>query len=140
MWIKIVITEKRLNLCDIKHLNQTGKILVSFKLPIAFMISIIISTNHQERLKNISDDIKKTIGKIDYEIIDIFNPKRYSLCEAYNIGVEKSKYHYLCFVHDDVIFRTNNWGERLVDLFENDPQIGLVGVVEINSNPPIHLP
>lgn len=93
------------------------------------MISIIISTNHQERLKNISDDIKKTIGKIDYEIIDIFNPKRYSLCEAYNIGVEKSKYHYLCFVHDDVIFRTNNWGERLVDLFENDPQIGLVGVV-----------
>ncbi|MGC3976852.1 MAG: glycosyltransferase [Paludibacteraceae bacterium] len=93
------------------------------------MISIIVSTNNEIFLKNILENIHQTIGDIDYEIIDIFNPKKYSLCEAYNIGVERSKYHYLCFVHDDVVFRTNNWGERLVHLFENDHQIGLIGVV-----------
>jgi len=91
------------------------------------MISIIISTYKPLLLKKALTSIEETIG-VDYEIIAIENRNRYSICEAYNIGVSKAKYPYLCFVHEDVIFKTHNWGKRLISLMEDDSKIGLIGV------------
>jgi GT2 family glycosyltransferase len=91
------------------------------------MISIIVSTYKPDVFTLFSQNVQNTIGTIDYEIITIDNPGLMGLCEAYNLGSAKAKYPYLCFCHDDISFRTNNWGNILISLFENNKDIGLIG-------------
>ena len=91
------------------------------------MISVIISTQDSVLLHRISENIKETIG-VEFEIIAIENKAQYSICEAYNLGVTKSKYPFMCFVHEDVLFKTTNWGDRLTSIMKNDPTIGLIGI------------
>lgn len=92
------------------------------------MISIIVSTRKNEStLKTFTDNISETIG-VEFEFIIIENHAKYSLCEAYNIGIEKAKYNFFCFVHDDILFKTTNWGNRLISAMEADNSIGLIGV------------
>jgi GT2 family glycosyltransferase len=91
------------------------------------MISVIISTYKPVLFQRVSQNIKETIG-VEFEIVAIENDAKYSICEAYNIGVQKSKYPFLCFVHEDVLFETKNWGERLVSIMEKDSTIGLIGI------------
>ena len=92
------------------------------------MISVIISSHKANLLSQISANIKSTIG-VEFEIIVIENHNIYSLCEAYNLGFEKARYSYLCFVHEDVIFLNQGWGSRLITIMESDEKIGLIGVV-----------
>ena len=91
------------------------------------MISIIISTYNSVLFEKISQSIEKTIG-VEYEIVPIENHAKYSLCEAYNLRFEKAKYKYLCFVHEDVVFLTQQWGSRLISIMKEDESIGLIGV------------
>lgn len=92
------------------------------------MISIIICNRGEEITKDLEDNIKRTIGYIDYEIICINNEKgQYSIFQAYNIGVKKAKFSFLCFMHDDVRFHTLNWGSKVVNHF-SDKQVGMLGV------------
>ena len=91
------------------------------------MISVIISTQDSVLLHRVSENIKETIG-VEYEIIAIENKAQYSICEAYNIGVSKSKFPFLCFVHEDVLFKTKMWGDRLTSIMKNDTTIGLIGI------------
>ena len=91
------------------------------------MISIIISTYREEFFQKISKNIKETIGQ-EFEIIPIENKGRYSIAEAYNIGAKKARYQNLCFVHEDIIFQTKNWGSLLIKIINKDKKIGLIGV------------
>lgn len=71
-------------------------------------------------------NIASTIG-CDYELVVIDNStNKYSIFQAYNIGVRRAKGEILCFVHDDVLFRTDNWGAIIDDLLK-DETIGIVG-------------
>jgi hypothetical protein len=46
----------------------------------------------------------------EYESIIIDNSEnRYSIFEAYNLGIDKSKYEYLCLMHDDILIYTIEW-------------------------------
>ncbi|UWY28611.1 glycosyltransferase family protein [Flavobacterium sp. TR2] len=93
------------------------------------MISIIICSKDLNLFSQIQKSIKETIGVIAYEIIRIDNSiKNLSITKAYNIGINKSKYEYLVFVHEDVLFHTINWGKILVNIFNLNPKIGLMGV------------
>lgn len=49
------------------------------------------------------------------------------ISEAYNRGVAKAKYKMLCFVHEDIEFKTKNWGKNVLEIFKSDPEIGLLG-------------
>lgn len=92
------------------------------------MVTVIVSSQkNKTELSEFTLNIESTIGAA-YEIVLIENPGKYSLCQAYNMGVEKAKFKYICFVHDDVMFRTNDWGLHLINLMENDKKIGLIGV------------
>jgi len=91
------------------------------------MISIIISTYKPILLERVKASIEDTIG-VEYEIVEIENHSKYSICEAYNLGVSKAKYPYLCFVHEDVLFKINDWGRRLISIMSGDSSIGLIGV------------
>lgn len=93
------------------------------------MLSIIISSYQEEYYKNLQDNIKMTIGDtFPYEIIKIENPGLMGVCEAYNNGASKSKYAHLLFIHEDIHFHTNNWGEKLIQSFSTFENVGILGV------------
>lgn len=92
----------------------------------------MITVGYSTRFKN--DDFKnhiaKTIGlpKDKYEIIEIENDGLYSLTEAYNQILEKAKFNHIVFTHDDVIYDTNNWGNKMLELFKRNPEYGILGI------------
>lgn len=93
------------------------------------MISIIVCSINNKYFEQLKKSIEDTIGDIPYEIIRIDNNKeKLSITKAYNLGISKSNYNYLVFVHEDVLFHTNNWGTLLVNIFERDKEMGLLGV------------
>lgn len=93
------------------------------------MISIIICSTSKEINDIQKKNIDETIG-IEYEIILIDNShNNYNIFQAYNIGVQKAKYQYLCFCHEDICFRNNNWGKILVSDFINNENVGLISVI-----------
>lgn len=92
------------------------------------MISIIICSRKKSIPTQLVQNINRTIG-IKSELIIIDNSENiYSIFEAYNKGILESKGDYLCFIHDDVIFHTENWGTIINKVFESDSKIGLIGV------------
>ncbi|UMQ40264.1 glycosyltransferase family protein [Chryseobacterium sp. Y16C] len=91
------------------------------------MISIIVSSYQENDFSRFSKSVHETIGIEDFEIIRIWNPNLMSITEAYNSGAEKSKYEILLFIHEDIIFHTENWGEKLIHHL-NNPEVGIIGV------------
>jgi hypothetical protein len=69
-----------------------------------------------------------------YELVIIDNSNNaYSIFEAYNLGIDKSKGEYLCFVHDDILFHTDQWGIVIRTIFKKDKKIGLLGIAGAKS-------
>lgn len=97
------------------------------------MLSIIISSYQEHFYTALEKNIAETIG-IPYEIIKIDNPNLMGICEAYNKGASLSKYDYLLFVHEDVIFHTKEWGQKLINHLEKE-NVGVVGVAGSNYVP-----
>lgn len=97
------------------------------------MLSIIICSRTQNISKDLSDNIASTIG-CEYELISIDNSEnKYSIFEAYNLGIDKSSGDYLCFIHDDILFHTQDWGKVVQRILDQDQQIGLIGVAGAKS-------
>lgn len=91
------------------------------------MISIIVCSVNKELLKILKLNVFNTIGTT-YEIIAIDNQVTdYSIAQAYNLGASRAKYEYLCFIHEDILFHTHNWGVNLVKHLEN-VKISLIGI------------
>lgn len=91
------------------------------------MISIIVCTQHSDTLSVFKDTIKQTIG-VEYELVIVDNSDNlYSIFTAYNKGLEICRFPYVCFVHDDVLFRTQDWGQAVCKHL-NDPTCGIIGV------------
>lgn len=91
------------------------------------MISIIVSSYNEVFFSKFSQSLNNTIG-VPYELIKIENYNQFSLSKAYNLGGEKANYDFLCFVHEDVIFLTQDWGNKLMELFEKIQNLGIVGL------------
>ena len=90
------------------------------------MISIIICSRSNE-ISSLTKNIQETIG-CEYELIVIDNSKnKYDIFAAYNLGVEKSKFKILCFLHEDVEFITQNWGLKITQHLTL-PNVGLIGL------------
>lgn len=90
------------------------------------MISIIISSYQKQYFDALVQNIEDTCG-ITYEIIKVDNPGLMGISEAYNKGAQKAQYPYLVFCHEDILFHTQNWGEKFINHL-SEPQIGIVGV------------
>ena len=91
------------------------------------MISIIISSYQPHYLEELKVNVENTIG-VGYEIIDIQNKGIMSICSAYNQGASKAKFPYLCFMHEDISFKTVNWSKPLISKFETDATTGIIGI------------
>lgn len=100
------------------------------------MISIVICGVDKTRYNNLLKNIKETIGT-EYEILLLDNKiERLGICAVYNKMATKAKYDYICFVHEDVEFRTQNWGRILIDGYKNGTGvIGLAGGMVATKQP-----
>ena len=92
------------------------------------MISVLICSSNPVFLAQVQTNIKNTIG-IEYEILYFDNRKiNNGICGVYNELASKAQFPYLCFLHEDVLFETKAWGNKIVEIFSRDTDIGLIGV------------
>ena len=99
------------------------------------MISVIVSSCDKANLSNLTRSIEETIDAV-HEIVVIENDgARYGLTEAYNQGASRSKYPFLLFVHEDVIFETYGWGKILINYLATLDNVGIVGVAGTEYKP-----
>lgn len=95
------------------------------------MISLVICSRTSQLNELLRQNIEDTIG-VEYELVLIDNTKNeLSIFEAYNKGIEISKYPFICFMHDDIEYLTNNWGKLAIKHFENI----MVGAIGISGSP-----
>lgn len=94
------------------------------------MLSIIISSYQPDYYLALEQNIAETIG-IPYEMIKVDNPGKMGICEAYNQGAQQAQYDYLLFLHEDVLFNTQNWGQELITVLEIE-NCGVVGIAGSN--------
>ena len=91
------------------------------------MISIIVCSRSKELLAQVASNVAATIG-VPYELLGIDNRTAgLGICEVYNTGATQAKYKVLCFMHEDILFQTNNWGESVLAALQK-PEIGVIGV------------
>ncbi len=91
-------------------------------------ISIVTCASSQQNLEIYADHLAQSVG-IPYQFIGIDNSiHQLSLAEAYNTGADRAVCDVIVFVHDDVFFSTENWGQVLLGKFSADKSIGLVGL------------
>jgi hypothetical protein len=79
--------------------------------------------NHSKHLiKTCGLDTKKI------QIIEIVNTGDRSLTECYNEILNKSIYQHVVFCHSDITIETKQWGNKLIKMFEKNPEFGIIGV------------
>ncbi len=92
------------------------------------MISIVVCSINPSLASNLQISIANTIG-LEFEMIIIDNRlSNKSIGTVYNEGALKATYPYVCFVHEDVVFTSQNWGKTLLRYFTSNDRLGLVGV------------
>ena len=91
------------------------------------MISLITCSVNKKFLENLRESVASTIG-VPYELIAVDNTiLKHGICKVYNDAAAQAKYPYLCFVHEDVKFWTQNWGELMIETLQ-DPSVGILGI------------
>lgn len=91
------------------------------------MISVVVCTRERDVCADQRSNIEETVGT-DVEIVAIDNSANTeTIFTAYNKGVHQSKGDILCFMHDDVRFRTKDWGGIIQSHFDADEKLGLIG-------------
>lgn len=92
------------------------------------MISIVICSRTTIIPNRLACNINDTIG-VEHEIIVIDNSLNvFSIFEAYNSGLSRSRGELICFLHDDIIIHSQDWGRILGEIFHSNPEAGLIGV------------
>lgn len=92
------------------------------------MISVLICSANDLFLNQVQDDVRKTIG-LPHEILYVDNSKeKRSICAVYNYLASKASFPYLCFVHEDIVFETRNWGLIIKDIFSRRTEVGVIGI------------
>jgi len=98
------------------------------------MINVKISIVYSTRLidQSFIDHLEKTCLHKGVEILPYVNNGEYSLTEIYNKGLKEASSDIIVFCHDDIIFETKNWGDKLIKQFSKNPEYSILGVAGTN--------
>jgi hypothetical protein len=92
------------------------------------MISVIIASADPKLLAQVRINVEETIG-LPYEVLAFDNRDgAKGICEIYNEGIVQAKFDLLCFMHEDIAFETKDWGKITRDIFDQHPQLGIIGI------------
>jgi hypothetical protein len=90
-------------------------------------ITIIVCSIRSELCDQLLQSINNTIGT-DFEAIVFDNrEKKLSISQVYNYCAKKANFTYLCFIHEDIIMPTPNWGATMIEFYEKTPNCGVIG-------------
>jgi glycosyltransferase involved in cell wall biosynthesis len=99
------------------------------------MISVIIASVNKELLQAIQKNIHDTIG-VPFELLAFDNSiDQRGICAVYNEGMAKARFDLLCFTHEDVAFHTKDWGKTVVDIFNREKNLGVLGIAGSSYKP-----
>lgn len=90
------------------------------------MFSIIVCSIKPDWAAALEANIARTIG-LPFEMLVCDNRGTgKGICQVYNEAAARARYDLLCFVHEDVAFHTEGWGEILARALRQ-PDCGVVG-------------
>jgi len=90
------------------------------------MITIGYSTRYSKPL--FKEYLQKTCMYKEVQIIEKVNNGEKSLSQVYNEILDESSHDIVVLCHDDIEFDTNKWGDKLLKLFEKNPEYGILGL------------
>jgi len=92
------------------------------------MVSVITCSIKPDICQKMLESVNRTIG-VEYEAIVFDNSeKKYGICKAYNEAAKEAKGDYLCFVHEDIVIKANDWGKELIKFTEHNNDCGAIGI------------
>lgn len=92
------------------------------------MISVVICSVNKALAAQVKRNIDITIG-VPWELVLLDNSVlKKSICEIYNMGAQRAKFDILCFVHEDVLMNTPDWGKLISGYFASDKDLALIGL------------
>jgi len=89
------------------------------------MITVGFSTRNSN--PTFIDQIKKTVGPKNVEIIEVINNGEKSLAKVYNEILNQAKNDIVVLCHDDIIFEDKGWGNTLTKIFKKN-DYGIIGL------------
>ncbi|WP_411768221.1 glycosyltransferase [Winogradskyella sp. A3E31] len=91
-------------------------------------LSIVICKYNKALFEQCVASIKHTLNN-HYELVVIDNTNNdYDIFEAYNKGVKRSTGDVICFIHEDVICHEQDWNKKVMKHFDNDIDLGMIGL------------
>jgi GT2 family glycosyltransferase len=91
------------------------------------MITVIYSTHRTKEYNDkFNDHLVLTSGLQWVQVLPYENHNEYSLAELYNKGIKDSKYDIVVCCHNDIVLE-KNWGKKLLEDFNNNPEFGIIG-------------
>ncbi|AOR24013.1 glycosyltransferase family protein [Clostridium taeniosporum] len=98
-------------------------------------ISFIITVNDElayKESKYYIDNLTVPVG-FDIEILPIRNAE--SITKAYNYAIENCDSKYKVYLHQDVMIINKNFIEDILNIFNSDEKIGLIGMCGVKTIP-----
>lgn len=90
------------------------------------MFTVITCSINPDSASALRANVETTIG-VPFEFMAFDNREaRRGICSIYNECARNARYDLLCFVHEDVEFRTQNWGEVIARKL-HEPDCGVIG-------------
>ncbi len=91
------------------------------------MFSIIVCSANPVAAESLRENVEATIGGVPFEFIVFDNRTAHrGICSIYNECARRARYDMLCFVHEDVQFRTQDWGAVIARKLQ-EPDCGVIG-------------
>jgi len=78
---------------------------------------------------------KKSSGNPKTQVIEKINNGEKNLSQVYNEIINESENDIIVLCHDDIYFDTNNWSNKLVRLFDKNPEYGILGMAGTTHMP-----
>lgn len=90
------------------------------------MFTVITCSINPDSAAALRANVEATIG-VPFEFMAFDNREAHrGICSIYNECARNARYDLLCFVHEDVEFRTQNWGEIIARKLR-EPGCGVIG-------------
>lgn len=90
------------------------------------MFSFVVCSIHPQRAEALRRNIESTVG-VPFELIVKDNRDTgKGICRVYNEAAAEARFDLLCFLHEDVAFRTPNWGSAIAEQLRK-PDCGVIG-------------
>lgn len=90
------------------------------------IVSVVISTRKID--ETYVNHVKKMFSHPKTQILIYENDGEKSLTQIYNIGLQESINNIVVFMHDDLILETPNMTPKLIKMFENHSEYGVIGI------------